>query len=128
VEPTEAASLKRSLESGSLVSLPGPHSSCMVGLRCGSISTAAWPELSSATALAVAIDDAEADAAMRWLAGRGIVVGECGAAALAALRQATADGRIDPLLDGERPTLALIATEAPTDPERWRSVVGRHRS
>jgi diaminopropionate ammonia-lyase len=128
VEPTEAASLKRSLELGRPVSLPGPHASCMVGLRCGSISADAWPELAAATDLAVAVEDDEADAAMRWLAARGIVVGECGAAALAALRQASADGRITALLDGSGGTAVLIATEAPTDPERWRAVVGREPS
>lgn len=125
VEPVEAASLRRSLELGRLTSLPGPHTSCMVGLRCGSISADAWPELRAATELAVAIDDAEADAAMRWLAGRGIVVGECGAAALAALRQADADGRLASVLGGGSGTAVLIATEAPTDPRRWEAVVGR---
>ena len=125
VEPVEAASLRLSLEQGRLVSLPGPHTSCMVGLRCGSISADAWPELRAATDLAVAIEDAEADAAMRWLAERGIVVGECGAAALAALRQLEADGRLAGLVDRAEAMVALIATEAPTDPERWQSVVGR---
>jgi len=125
VEPTEAASLKRSLELGRPVSLPGPHTSCMVGLRCGSISAGAWRELATATDLAVAVEDAEADAAMRWLAERGIVVGECGAASLAALRQASADGRLARLLGEAGGTAALIATEAPTDPERWRALVGR---
>lgn len=41
VEPTEAASLKASLAAGGLVSLPGPHTTAMVGLRCGSISVSA---------------------------------------------------------------------------------------
>lgn len=125
VEPTEAASLQRSLLAGRLVTMPGPHVSCMVGLRCGSISADAWPELRAATDLAVAVEDAEADEAMRWLAERDVVVGECGAAALAAARRAAAEGRLGPLLSDGRATLVLIATEAPTDPERWRAVVGR---
>lgn len=124
VEPTEAASLKRSLELGRLVSLPGPHTSCMVGLRCGSISADAWPVLAAATDLAVAVEDAEADAAMRWLAARGVIVGECGAASLAGLRQVIHDGRLGALGDAGGGTAVLIATEAPTDPERWRRVVG----
>jgi diaminopropionate ammonia-lyase len=126
VEPSEAASLKRSLEVGRLVSLPGPHVSCMVGLRCGSISTDAWPVLSDATDLAVSVEDHEADDAMRWLATRDIVVGECGAAPLAALRRAAADGTLAALTGGSG-TAVLIATEAPTDPERWRAVVGAVR-
>lgn len=126
VEPTEAASLQRSLADGRLVAMPGPHVSCMVGLRCGSISADAWPELMAATDLAVAIEDAEADDAMRWLAERDVVVGECGAAALAAVRRAAAEGRLEPLLAEGRATLVLIATEAPTDPERWRAIVGRN--
>lgn len=125
VEPVEAASLRRSLELGRLTSMPGPHTSCMVGLRCGSISADAWPELQAATDLSVAIEDSDADAAMRWLAERDVVVGECGAAALAALRQADADGRLATLLDGAEGTVVLLATEAPTDPERWERVVGR---
>ncbi|MBW3612879.1 MAG: pyridoxal-phosphate dependent enzyme [Chloroflexi bacterium] len=125
VEPTEAASLQRSLVEGRLVAIPGPHVSCMVGLRCGSISAGAWPELRAATDLAMAIEDADADEAMRWLAQRGVVVGECGAATLAAARRAVPEGLLQPLLANGDATLVLIATEAPTDPERWRAVVGR---
>jgi diaminopropionate ammonia-lyase len=125
VEPTEAASLKRSLDEGRLVALPGPHTSCMVGLRCGSISTSAWPELRTAVDEAVAVDDAEADAAMRSLAAEEIDVGECGASALAAVRQLEATGRLERLIGDGPATIALIATEAPTDPERWAAVVGR---
>jgi diaminopropionate ammonia-lyase len=126
VEPTEAASLLRSLEVGRLVSLPGPHVSCMVGLRCGSISADAWPVLAGATDLAVSVEDHEADDAMRWLATRDIIVGECGAAPLAALRRAGTNGSLSALTDGAG-TAVLVATEAPTDPERWREVVGAVR-
>ena len=125
VEPVEAASLRRSLELGRLVSLPGPHTSCMVGLRCGSISADAWSELRAATDVAVALTDSEADDAMRWLAEHDIVVGECGAASLAALRQTIADGRLARLLSGGHGTAVLVVTEAPTDPARWHAVVGR---
>lgn len=125
VEPTEAASLRASLATGRLVSLPGPHTSCMVGLRCGTISESAWPELRSAVGHAVALEDAEADSAMRWLADRGIEVGECGASALAAVRQMESDGTLGRLRGREPLTIALVATEAPTDPERWERVVGR---
>jgi diaminopropionate ammonia-lyase len=125
VEPIEAASLRQSLAESHLVSMPGPHVSCMVGLRCGSISESAWPELRDAVAEAVALSDEEADAAMRWLAGEGIEVGECGAAALAAVRQLDRDGRLAGLRGAEPMTIALIATEGPTDPARWERVVGR---
>lgn len=124
VEPEEAASLRRSIELGRLVTMPGPHTSCMVGLRCGSISADAWPELAAATELAVAIRDEEADVAMRWLAARGVIVGECGAAALAAARRLADDGSLARAFSGGTSTLALIATEAPTDPARWERVVG----
>ncbi|HSK93954.1 MAG TPA: pyridoxal-phosphate dependent enzyme [Candidatus Angelobacter sp.] len=125
VEPMEAASLARSIELGQLVSVPGPHTSCMVGLRCGSISADAWPELRAATDFAVAIEDDEADDVMRWLAARDVIVGECGAAALAAARRLAREGRLEEMLPALDGTLALIATEAPTDPARWEQVVGR---
>ena len=125
VEPIEAASLQRSLELGRLVSLPGPHASCMVGLRCGTISPSAWPVLATATDVAVALADVEADDAMRALAERGIEVGECGAASLAAVAQLASDDRLAPHLNGGPAAVALIATEGPTDPERWARVVGR---
>ena len=58
----------------------------MAGLDCAQVSAAAWPTLRDGIHAAVTIEDAEVYAAMRELAGVGLVVGESGAAPLAALR------------------------------------------
>ncbi len=122
VEPTEAASLERSLAEGRPVTLPGPQATSKVGLRCGSISAAAWPELALGVEEAVTVDDQPVDRALCELAGLGVEVGECGAAPLAALR------RLGAGWSAAAGTIVLLATEGPTDAGRWRQLVGRDPS
>jgi diaminopropionate ammonia-lyase len=70
---------------------------------------------------AVTVDDAQARASMREMAGAGLHVGECGAAPLAALRALLADPGCEPLrdalgVDGSTRAL-LLATEGRTSSE-----------
>jgi diaminopropionate ammonia-lyase len=105
--------------------VPGPHRSIMVGLNCGTPSQVAWPALRGGLGAALAIDDQYAVHAMRRLARHGIAVGETGAAALGALLALTEPsmGRVrDALRLGPTTTVALLATEAVTDPVNYAEI------
>jgi diaminopropionate ammonia-lyase len=115
VEPETAACLTASLAAGApaVVQTPG---TTMAGLDCAEVSPAAWPSLRAGIAGTVTVSDAEAHDAMRELATRGLAIGDCGAAPLAALRK----------LDLEPGTRAvLIATEGPTDPDAYARIAAR---
>jgi diaminopropionate ammonia-lyase len=96
----------------------------MAGLDCAEVSASAWPALRAGIHGAVAITEEEARRAMRELAARGLRIGDCGAAALAALRAVTRD----PACAGVRAFLGrrvlLIATEGVTDPQAYAASVG----
>jgi diaminopropionate ammonia-lyase len=119
VEPTHAACVLASMEAGQIVQIPGPHDSIMSGLNCGLPSAIAWPLVSRGIDAFIAVEDERARAAMRALAGEGIVAGECGAAGLAGLttwlRSFGGDGT------GKR--ALVISTEGATDPEAYRAIV-----
>lgn len=85
VEPTRAACMLASVETGEIVHLPGPHVSIMAGLNCGAPSVVAWPSVSRGVDVFAAVDDEWSRRAMRALAGSEIVAGETGAAGLAGL-------------------------------------------
>ena len=67
------------------MSVPGPHDSIMSGLNCGRPSLVAWPTVSRAIDLLVAVDDGPAREAMRLASKSGIESGETGAAGLGGL-------------------------------------------
>jgi diaminopropionate ammonia-lyase len=129
VEPMGAACALRSIEAGSPVLLEaGADASIMAGLNCGAPSSAAWPAMRDGIDAFVAVEDEQARAAMRLLAGAGVVSGESGAAGLAGLLE---------LCEGESRTAAahhlrlagarvlLLSTEGATDPAGWEAAVGR---
>jgi diaminopropionate ammonia-lyase len=117
VEPEAAACLTASLAAGRPVRVATPGTS-MAGLDCAEISTAAWPALRAGIRGTVTVGDAEARAAMRELAGLGLRIGDCGAAALAALRSSPPAELL-----GDR--VLLVATEGPTDPDGYASALAR---
>ena len=121
VEPTSCASVLASLEAGTIVTVPGPHPSMMVGLNCGTPSPVAFPTLLAGLDWAVAIEDRYAEEAMRTLAQCGIVSGETGAAALGGLEALMASG--NPLGLGSETKVLLISTEGATDPEAYERIV-----
>ncbi|HEY8599349.1 MAG TPA: pyridoxal-phosphate dependent enzyme, partial [Thermomicrobiales bacterium] len=128
VEPRDAACVLASVAAGGPVAVPGPHRSIMAGLNCGLPSPVAWPTISRGLDLCLAIDDDAARAAMRALAGVGIVAGETGAAGL---------GGLLALLHGADPStraalgltpqarILVFNTEGATDPDAYASVVGQ---
>lgn len=116
VEPTTAACLAPSLESGSPVVAEGSLDSIMAGLNCGEVSPLAWPELRAGVTAAVTVTDDDAREAMRLLYGVGILSGESGAAGLAGLL------RFPELLSPED-TVLLVSTEGITDPDAFGDIV-----
>lgn len=87
VEPDTAACVLASLTAGEPTTVR-TGLTAMAGLNCGTPSALAWPYLRGGLDAAVTVTDAEAAAAARELAGRGIDAGPCGAASLAAWRAA----------------------------------------
>lgn len=122
VEPTTANCVQASALAGRIVEVPGPHRSIMAGLNCGLPSPVAWPWVSSGFDWFVAIDDDDAERAMRALADCGVVSGETGAASLGALQ---AIGDLGRLGLGPDSTVLLISTEGATDPSFYATAVGR---
>lgn len=125
VEPERAACLLASAEAGAPTAVGGALDTLMAGLACGEPSLIAWQELDRAAAAFIAIPDGQAVAAMRLLAGAGVVSGESGAAGVAGLLAAAADpaARAALGLDGSSRVLAF-STEGATDPALYRSLVG----
>jgi diaminopropionate ammonia-lyase len=95
----------------------------MAGLNCGTVSLIAWPAVLAGVDVFVAVDDRAAEAAMRDLAGFGIVAGETGAASLAGLRALAAAGSALPFSLTGRNALVLC-TEGATDPSAYQRIVG----
>ena len=83
------------------------------------LAAPAWPVISTGIDAYIAIEDDRTRAAMRALAGEGIVAGECGAAGLAGLMTWRECFGGD--LTGKR--ALVISTEGATDPEAYRSAV-----
>ena len=125
-EPTAAACLTAALVAGEPTAIPTPGTT-MAGLDCAQVSAAAWPTLRDGIHAAVTIEDAEAYAAMRELAAVGLVVGESGAAPLAALRVLVGAAGCAALRAavglGSATRALLVATEGPTDPASYHRIV-----
>jgi len=117
------------MEAGEIVTVPGPHDSIMAGLNCGRVSIAAWPIVSTGMDAFIAVEDERAREAMRALARAGIVAGETGAAGLAGLIEllkGVDNAKHRAALGISESTRALlIVTEGATDPQSYRSIVGR---
>lgn len=109
VEPDTAACLYKSLRSGS--SRPVKTGiTMMAGMDCGTVSTLAWPILKAGVDVSVTISDIEAHRAIGEMTGFGVDAGPCGAAALAGLRFACANGLEALGLTGKS-TVVLVSTE-----------------
>jgi len=120
VEPIAADCVISSIEAGQLVQVPDDQHSIMAGLNCGAPSPVAWPDISNGIEGFAAIEDAEAEDAMRLLASDGIVAGESGAAGLAGLLAFRDDLGLRP--DDH---VLVISTEGATDPVGYARAVGR---
>ena len=128
VEPANAACATASLAAGRPVVVDAPGTS-MAGLNCATPSHTAWPALRDGLLGCVVISDEESRAAMRDLAGLGIVAGDCGAAPLAALRALMRDPECAELARGAGlgpgSRVLLVSTEGATDPVSYAETVER---
>lgn len=128
VEPRTAACVLASARAGRPVDVPGPHLSIMAGLNCGRPSPVAWPVVSHSFDWFTAIDDEDSVTAMREFATDGVVSGETGAAALAAVLQLSEiddPTRRRALGMTSDATVVVISTEGATDPAAYAREVGR---
>lgn len=113
VEPSMAASLRASLEAGKSVAI-STEDTIMCGMNCGTLSTLAWPVLSSGIDASVVVSDQEAHAAVQELEREGVMAGPCGAATLAALRRLCTDAK-SALGLGPESVVVLYCTEGARD-------------
>jgi len=128
VEPERAACLLASARAGKPVAVTGVLDTVMAGLACGEASELAWDLLVRGADAFMAIPDAGAIDAMRLLAAQHppVVAGESAVAGLAALRAAAADPATRAALGlGPDSRVLLFGSEGATDPELYRSIVGR---
>jgi diaminopropionate ammonia-lyase len=118
VEPVNAACALASAMAGEPVSIGGSLDSIMAGLNCGVPSLVAWPDLIGGIDTFVAVEDRDAEDAMRRLADAGVVSGESGAAGLAGLIAYSAELELGP---ADR--ILVISTEGATDPVAYRRII-----
>ena len=123
VEPEGSNSIALSFASGAPVSVPDTPT-VMACLRCQSASFVAWPILLAGIDAAMVVTDAEAAAAVRELARRGVIAGASGAAGLAGALVASADGmlraRLGITADSQ---VAVVNTEGATDPASYAAIL-----
>lgn len=119
VEPTKSACVLASIEAGELRQIDDDMDSIMAGLNCGTPSLIAWPDLTSGLRYLIAIDDEDAEAAMRALADVDVISGESGAAGLAGLLAFGKEIGLSPT-----DQVLVISTEGATDPVAYRRIVG----
>ncbi len=120
VEPSRADCVLASVEAGRPITIPGPQDSIMSGLNCGAPSLVAWPVVSTGIDWLAAVDDGDAESAMRLLAADGIVSGESGAAGLAGLLAFRDEFDLNKT-DG----VLVVSTEGATDPTAYDRIVGQ---
>ncbi len=126
VEPAGAACVTASLPGGVPLRIDTAGTT-MAGLDCAQPSVAVWPLLRGHLRGCVTIADAESYDVMRDLARGGLVVGDCGAAPLAALRALMADEACAALREalklGPASRVLVVATEGASDPVHYDAVV-----
>jgi diaminopropionate ammonia-lyase len=116
-EPVTAACLTAALACGRPATIETPGT-VMAGLDCAVVSDAAWPILRAGIQGTVVVSDDETRSAMAELAAHGLMIGESGAAPLAALHLLAADPELAPLRQaaafGASSRVLLVATEGRT--------------
>jgi diaminopropionate ammonia-lyase len=131
VEPEKADCFYRSGVAGRPTPAEGALDTIMAGLACGEVSPLAWRILATGADAFMTIDDEAAVDCMRLLAdGRfgddPVVAGESAVAGLAGLLMASVDADARARLDLHRDSRVLVfGTEGATDPEVYRTIVGR---
>ena len=131
-EPTSAASFLESARANAQTSVAGPFNTIMSGLRCGEMSSVAFPVISNAADAFIAVDDEHSIAAMRTLAQRRgddavVTAGPAGACGMAALLLMCQDNRFEELRKasglGQESRVFVINTEGATDKQLYQTIV-----
>ena len=107
VEPEHAACLQESLRQDAMTTVE-TQATIMNGMNCGTVSSIAWPVLRERVDVAIAVGEWEAHECVREFEGRGLDVGPCGAATLAAARRLLEAGLLG---TGEDEVVVLFSTE-----------------
>jgi diaminopropionate ammonia-lyase len=96
----------------------------MAGLDCSEVSLTAWPTLQAGMSGTVTVSDEAVHSEMRTLAGRGLALGDCSAASLAALRALPGSSELSAAVGlGPGTRVLVVATEGPTDPDAYLEVL-----
>jgi diaminopropionate ammonia-lyase len=131
VEPDRADCIFQSIKAGQRINLSGDLDTVMAGLACGEVSLLAWELLREGADAVMSVSDDAALDCMRLLADGinndpPIVAGESAVAGLAGLLASAADPALRQALGlDENSRVLLIGSEGDTDPELYRSIVGR---
>ncbi|KAJ5545069.1 Peptidase M20 [Penicillium sp. DV-2018c] len=113
VEPDTAACLHSSLNAGELVTVQ-TSATIMDGMDCGTISSAAWPDLRRLVDACVTVSSYESHLAVQYLTANAVAAGPCGGASLAALRQLATSKQAASLLNKDS-VVVLLSTEGARD-------------
>jgi diaminopropionate ammonia-lyase len=125
VEPVGAACVLASVEADALVEVPGPHTSIMAGLNCGSPSLVAWPAMRAGLDVLCEIGDDVAIDGMRRLAALGLEAGEVSGGTAGAAGALLADPDARAALGADRTaTVLVILTEGVTNPDDYARLIG----
>jgi diaminopropionate ammonia-lyase len=134
VEPVLADSFMESAKHGEPRDSKQNYQSIMAGLNCG-VSLVAFPVVKDAIDVFITVSDYYARRAMRSYFFSGsdprIISGESGASGLAGLLALIHDDKLEgarkELKLGKDSRVLLINTEADTDPENYRQIIGQER-
>ena len=123
LEPQGSDAIARSLAEGSPTAVADVPT-VMACLRCQSVSAVAWPILRLGIDAVLTVTDHDAATAVRELAKAEVIAGASGAAGLAGVLVACADGAIRSRLGlGADSTIAVVNTEGATDPESYEAIL-----
>jgi diaminopropionate ammonia-lyase len=112
IEPETAACIAQSLQAGKPVVVDTSFPTIMSGLNCGTPSELGWPSLLAGLDGAVSVSEDECRQAVLDLGDLGQDAGPCGAATLAGVRAALADGdRRRQLGITKKSVIVLVSTE-----------------
>jgi diaminopropionate ammonia-lyase len=131
VEPERADCFFQSALAGKPVAVHGDLDTVMAGLACGEVSPLAWEIVSGAADAYVVVADRFALEGVRAFANPvaadpAVVSGETGAAGLAALLATRDSAQLRAALGLDASSrVLLLGSEGDTDPEIYRSIVGR---
>lgn len=129
-DPDKSACVLATVQAGAPTAVEGDLDTLMAGLACGEVSALAWEILKDHGDAVIAVTDAQAIAAMKWLAyprptDAALVAGESAVAGLAGLAVAMKDPEARAMLGLDATSRVLLfGTEGDTDTALYADLVG----